>query len=176
MQFVTGTLDFTSISGVNRQFKGVGSELQTSLYLIEGRFFRMNLFIASRVMTWAGQNVVESEYDDIQSFSVAPGLEVHLGPLSVRAATQRINANAYFISSSSMGKQITMDAPHLGADLNFKFGSLGVGIGTVQSQFKVSGEKLGLASDSIYKEQTYSINLIYYMNMTPGRFFKGLFK
>lgn len=176
MQFVSGKLDFTSISGVKRPFEGIGSELQTSLYLIERNRLRTSIFISSRVMTWTGKNVVDSEFDDIQTFSVAPGLELHYGPLYVQASSQRANANAYYISSTSKGKQFTINAPCLAYGFNWKFGALGIGLGYSTINTTVSGSELNLNSSSKYIEKSYSFNLVYYIGGTPGKFFGGLFK
>jgi hypothetical protein len=176
MQFVSGKLDFTSISGIKRPFDGIGSELQTSLYLIERNRLRTSIFISSRVMTWTGKNVVDSEFDDIQTFSVAPGLELHYGPLYIQASSQRVNANAYYISSSSKGKQFTINAPCLAYGFNWKFGALGIGLGYSTTNATVSGSELNLNSSSKYIEKSYSFNLVYYIGGTPGKFFGGLFK
>jgi hypothetical protein len=176
MQFVSGNLDFTSVSGVKRKFSGFGSELQTSLYLVEKTRFRTSIFISSRVMTWTGLDVLEAEYDDVQTFSVAPGLELHYGPLFLQASSTRMNANAYNISSTSKGKQLIIEGPCVSAGFNWKFGSLGIGIGASQMSLNVPGARLGLSEDSKYVENSYSLNLIYYMGMTPRRFFNGLFK
>lgn len=176
MQFVSGKLDFTSISGVKRPFEGIGSELQTSLYLIERNRFRTSLFISSRVMTWTGKNVVESEFDDLQTFSVAPGIELHYGPFYLQASSQSINANAYYISSTSKGKQFTINAPCLSYGLNWKFGALGIGIGASSANANVPASQLNLNTSSKYEEKSYSFNLVYYIGGTPGKFFSGLFK
>ena len=176
MQFVSGKLNFTGISGVNRDYDGIGSELQTNLYLMERNRFRMSLLIASRVMTWVGKNVADGEYDDIQAFSVAPGLELQYGALYLQGTMQRSNVSAYNISSTSKGKQFTITGPCLGAGINYKFGSLGIGLGYSKVNTKVSGNDLGLASDSQYTDQSYSFNLIYYIGGTPGKFFSTLFK
>jgi hypothetical protein len=175
MQFVSGNLDFTNISGIPRKFNGAGSELQTSLYLMEKTRFRANLFISSRVMTWAGQDVVDEEYDDLQTFSVAPGFELQYGPFYVQAAGQRVNANAYFISATSKGKQLIIEGPSLAGGFNYRFGHLGIGLGYTRLRFNVPGERLGLSEPSLYSEQSYSVNLIYYIGVTPKKFFRDLF-
>jgi hypothetical protein len=176
MQFVSGKLDFTSISGTKRNFEGIGSELQTNLYLLERNRFRASFMIASRVMTWIGKDVLEGEYDDIQSFSVAPGFELQYGALYLQGSIQRTNANAYNISSTSKGKQFTINGPCLGAGINYKFGSLGMGFGYTKVDTTVSGKDLGLSADSKYSDTSYSFNLIYYIGGTPGKFFNTLFK
>lgn len=160
MQFVSGKLDFTSISGIRRNFDGIGSELQTNLYLVESNRFRVSMMIASRVMTWVGKDVLDGEYDDVQSFSVAPGFELQYGALYLQGSYQRTNANAYNISSTSKGKQFTINGPCLGAGVNYKFGSLGMGLGYTKVDTKVSGSDLGLSTDSKYTDISYSFNLI----------------
>jgi len=176
MQFVSGKLDFTSISGIRNDFEGIGSELQTNIYLMEKNYFRASFLISSRVMTWVGKNVVEGEYDDIQSFSVAPGFELQYGALYLQGSYQKTNANAYNISATSKGKQFTISAPCLGAGINYKFGSLGMGFGYSKVSAQVSGKDLGLSEDSKYSDTSYSFNLIYYIGGTPGKFFSTLFK
>lgn len=176
MQFISGNLDFTSVSGIHREFNGMGSELQTSLYLLEKKYFRASIFISSRVMTWVGQEVLEAEYDDIQTFSVAPGLELHFGPLYVQASSARMNASAYNISATSKGKQLIIEGPAVASGFNWKFGSLGLGVGYTQMNFAVPGDRLSLNTPSQYIEKSYSFNLIYYMGLPPGRFFSKLFK
>ncbi len=176
MQFVSGNLDFTSVSGVRREFDGIGSELQTSLYLLEKNKFRVSMFISSRVMTWVGQDVVAAEYDDIQSFSVAPGLELHFGPLFIQGSSSRMNATAYNISATSKGKQLIIEGPTIAGGFNWKFGNLGLGVGLTQMNFAVPGDSLGLSTPSQYIEKSYSVNLIYYMGIPPGRFFQKLFR
>jgi hypothetical protein len=175
MQLASGKLDFTSVSGVKRKFIGVGSELQTSLYLLELTRFRANIFIASRVMTWTGQNVLDAEYDDLQTFSVAPGLELHYGPLFIKSAAQRINVNAYNISSTSIGKQFIIEGPCYSGGINYRFGSLGLGLQYSKMNVSVPGERLGLAQPSQYLEDSYSFNFIYYIGESPGKFFGDLF-
>lgn len=176
MQFVSGNLNFTSISGVARTFEGIGSELQTNIYLLERNRFRTSLLISSRVMTWTGKNVVEGEYDDIQSFSVAPGIEFQYGIFYLQGSLQRINANAYNISSTSKGQAFTINGPTLGAGINYRFGTLGMGLGYSKTDTKVSGSDLGLLSDSKYSDTSYSFNLVYYIGGTPSKFFRSLFK
>lgn len=176
MQFVSGKLNFTSISGVPRTFEGLGSELQTNLYLIEKNYFRASLLISSRVMTWIGKAVVDAEYDDIQSFSVAPGIELQYGAIYLQGSLQQINANAYNISATSKGQQFTINGPTLGAGINYRFGTLGMGLGYTKTDTKVSGSDLGLPSDSKYSDTSYSFNLVYYIGGTPGKFFSSLFK
>lgn len=174
MQFDTGTLDFTNISGIKRKFSGVGSELQTSVYLIEKGWFRTSVFIGSRVMSWSGQNVQLGEYDDIQTFAVSPGLEIGLGPFFIQAASQKMNANSYYISSTSLGKQFNISGQSIAAGINYKFNHLGLGLGVTKMNFAIPGELLDLSSPSQYSELSYSLNLIYYMGITPGTFFHGL--
>lgn len=176
MQFVSGKLDFTSISGIQRQFEGIGSELQTSIYLVEKKYFRASLFISSRVMTWVGQNTQLAEYDDLQTFSVAPGLELHFGPLFVQGSSSRMNGTAYNISATSKGQQLVIEGPTTAAGFNWKFGSLGLGVAYTQMNFKVPAATVGLSSDSVYTEKSTSFNVIYYMNTPPGKFFQKLFK
>lgn len=175
MQFVSGKLNFTSISAVPRTFEGLGSELQTNIYLFEKNYFRTSLLISSRVMTWTGKDVLAGENDDIQSFSVAPGIELQYGIFYLQGSLQHTNANAYSISSASKGKQFTINGPCLGAGINYRFGSLGMGIGYSKVDTKVSGSDLGLLSDSKYSDTSYSFNLIYYIGGTPGKFFSSLF-
>lgn len=176
MQFVSGKLNFTGISGVKRDFEGIGSELQTSLYVFERPRFRTSIFIASRVMSWEGKNVVENEFDDMQTFSVAPGLELHYGPFYLQASSQQTNANGYFISSASKGKQFTVSGIVLSYGFNWKFGTLGLGLGYTTMNTSVPGSQLGHESSSKYNEKSYSFNLIYYIGGTPGKFFSSLFK
>lgn len=176
MQFVSGKLNFTSISGISRNFEGIGSELQTNIYLFEKNYFRTSLLISSRVMTWTGKDVVEGEYDDIQSFAVAPGLELQYGAFYLQGSLQRINANAYNISSTSKGQQFTINGPTIGAGINYRFGTLGMGLGYSKTDTKVAGKDLGLDTDSKYSDTSYSFNLIYYIGGTPGKFFSSLFK
>lgn len=175
MQFISGKLDFTSISGIPRKFNGIGSELQTSLYLLETNYFRTAMMISSRVMTWVGQGVLDEEYDDIQTFSVAPGLELQLGPLYLQATSQRMNANAYYISSASKGKPFIIEGSSVSGGLNFKFGNLGLGLGVRKMNFSVPGSRMDLSTPSQYIEESYSLNLIYYIGLPPGRFFRNLF-
>lgn len=175
-QYVTAGLDFTSISGVPRQFKGSGTELQASFYLLEKNKFRTNFFITSKTMNWVGQDTVDAEYDDLQTFSVAPGLEVQYGPLHIGVSAHHTNANAYYISSTSKGKQFGMDGIALSAGLSWRIASLGVGINYSMMNANISASKLGNSTDSVYKENSYGISLIYYMGMLPSKFFKGLFK
>ncbi len=175
LQFITGSLEFTSISGVKRPFEGIGSELQSSIYIFENEKFKTLFLIASRVMTWTGKNVVEAEYDDLQTFSVAPGVELQYGNLYFQANTQRMNANAYNISATSKGKQFLIEGPCFGFGYNYQFGNLGIGFGVKSININVPGESTGLSSPSPYKETSYSLNFVYYMGVTPSRFFGKLF-
>jgi hypothetical protein len=175
MQFNTGKVNFTNISGIKRDFNGVGSELQTSLYLTEWKYFRSSLFISSRVMSWTGKDTQPGENDDMQTFSVAPGFEMQSGPFFIQTASQNINANSYFISSSSLGKQFKMNGNSLAVGFNYRFGHLGLGFGVTKMDFSVPGETLGINSESRYIEQSYSLNLVYYIGVPPLLFFRQLF-
>lgn len=176
-QYVTGNLDFTSISGVPRQFKGNGTELQASFYLFEKRNkFRGNLFISSKIMNWVGQDTVAAEYDDLQTFSVAPGLEFQYGAFHIGVSAPHTNANAYYISSTSKGKQFGMDGIALSTGLSWRFGSLGVGLNYSTMNANIDASQLGISTDSTYKESSYGVSLIYYMGILPSKFFIGLFK
>lgn len=175
-QYVTGVLDFTSISGIPRQFTGTGTELQASIYVFEKNKFRTSIFIASKIINWVGQDVVSAEYDDVQMFSVSPGLEFQYGVFYVAASSSHTNANAYYISSTSKGAQFAMDGLSLSGGLSWKFGNFGMGLTYTSVNSTVSGSQLGLNSDSSYLENSYGFNLIYYMGMKPSKFFKNLWK
>ncbi len=178
MQINSGTLDFTGISGVQRTFSGFGSELSSHIYLFERGRFRSNVFIASRVMSYTGQGVVEGETDDLQVFTVTPGLEFSYGMLHLQAGYQTMNVNSYYVSSFSQGKTFALAAPVVAAHLNFRLGHLGLGVGVTQSSFAVDPLKLGLAegTKSQWSEMSYSFNFIYFIGTPPRRFFPELFK
>lgn len=178
MQLNSGVLDFTGISGIQRKFKGFGSELSAHFYVVENTRFRTNLFLSTRVMSYTGEGVAEGETDDLQLFTVAPGLEIAYGMLHLSAAYQAMNVNSYFVSSFSSGRTFAMSAPVVSAHLNFRMGHLGLGIGASQSKFSMDPSKLGLAADrtSTWDETFYSLNVIYFIGSPPGKFFKELFK
>lgn len=178
MQLNSGTLDFTGISGVQRVFSGFGSELSAHFYLIEKTRFRANLFLSTRVMSYTGTEVLEGETDDLQVFTVAPGLELSYGILHLQVGYQSMNVNSYFISSFSQGRAYSLMGPMAGAHLNFRMGNLGLGLGATQSTIAVDPTKLGLAADqqSQWKELTYSLNVIYFIGSRPKKFFRQLFK
>ena len=176
MQLVSGTLDFTSISDVQRKFNGLGSELSTHDYLYEKGRWRSTGFISSRVMSFVGQEVQEGETDDLQIFTIAPGLEFGYGPFYIQAAYQMMNVNAYYISSASLGKRFTLNGMSYSAGMNFRFGHLGLGLGAAQVNLPVSPEKMGITNASVYKELSYSFNLIYYIGVPPRKFFSELFR
>lgn len=176
LEFLSGDLNFTSVSGVARDFKGIGSELQVSLYLVEKGRFSLSTVIASRIMSWVGQDVLDGEYDDITSFGVAPGLEFAYGPLYLQTTYSRINASAYSISSASKGTQLVIEGPSFTGGLAWRFSSLALGVSGSYLKTVVPGEKLNLSQDSTYIDTSVAFNFIYYMKMPPSRFFKGLFK
>lgn len=175
MQINRGTLEYTSISGVPRKFDGLGSELQTHLYLVEKGSLRSTFFMASRVMSWTGRDVLQGETDDLQTFSVAPGIELCYGPFYVQGAYQAINVNNYWISSFSFGKQYSLNGVSAAGGINYRFGHLGIGLGVTQLNMTVPGDKIGLSTDSEYKETSYSLNFVYYIGTPPLKFFKELF-
>lgn len=175
MQINKGLLEYTSISGVPRTFDGIGSELQTHIYLIERNYFRSTFFMSSRVMSYTGRDVLEGETDDLQTFSIAPGIELCYGIFYIQAAYQAINVNNYWISSFSSGKQYGLNSMSTAGGINYRFGHLGIGLGVTQVNMTVPKDKLGLSEDSEYKEISYSLNFIYYIGTPPLKFFKELF-
>lgn len=176
MQLISGTLNFTSISGVKRDFRGLGSELQASLYLIEHDTLRMNIFLAPRIMTWEGLGVPDQNYDDLQSMTLSSGLEFHYGPLFLQGAYGRTSAMAYYISDASKAKRFTFDSPSLAGGFNWRFENLGLGFGYTFRTAKIDKDRLDLTEASQYTEKCYYLNFIYYMSTPPARFFKRLFK
>jgi hypothetical protein len=176
VQLNQGTLNFTSISGQARVFEGVGSELASHIYLIESTRFRTSLFISSRIMSYTGKSLRQGEVDDLQTFSVAPGLELSYGIFYVQAAYQSMNVNNYWISSTSIGKRYDISGMSTAAGINYKMGHLGIGLGATTMTIPVDGEKLGIATSSSYQEVSYSFNLTYYIGTPLNRFFPGLFR
>lgn len=178
MQINTGTLDFRGISNIQRTFNGFGSELSSHLYMFERGRLRSNFFVASRVMSYTGQNVQAGETDDLQVFTVTPGLEVSYGMIHLQAGYQFMNVNSYFVSSASSGKSFAVTAPVVAGHLNFRMGHLGLGVGITQVDFAMDPEKLGLpaGTQSQWKEVSYSFNLIYFIGSPPSKFFPQLFK
>lgn len=178
MQINSGALNFTGISGVQRDFSGFGSQLSSHMYLFESGRFRSNLFFSTRVMSYTGKDVLAGETDDLQIFTLAPGLEISYGLLHLQAAYQSVNVNSYFVSSFSSGRSYAVTSPLLSAHLNFRLGNLGLGIGATHANFSVDPTLLGLASTrtSQWNETTYSFNMIYFIGLPPGRFFRALFK
>ncbi len=176
LQFFSGALNFTSISGVKRDFRGIGSELQASLYLFEHDKLRMNIFLAPRIMSWEGLGVAESDYDDLQGFTLSSGLEFHYGPFFLQGAYGRTSAMAYFIADASKAKRFTFDSPSLAGGFNWRFANLGIGAGYTLRKAQIEKDSLDLTEASQYVETCYSLNFIYYMSTPPGRFFKKLFR
>lgn len=176
LHFISGNLDFTSVSSVPRTFKGIGSELQTGLYIFERKYFTTNLFMSSRVMSWAGQDVAEEEYDDLATFSLAPGIEFALGPAFLQLNYTRINGTAYNIAASSKGKQIVIEGPMATAGFMWRFGALALGLSASYMNTKVPGAVLDLSTDSNYIDSSVSFSFIYFHKVPPSRFFKGLMK
>ncbi|PWU15667.1 MAG: hypothetical protein C5B49_11495 [Bdellovibrio sp.] len=176
VQITKGSLDFTSISGLKRSYTGIGSELATHVYILDSGAFRSTVFMSSRVMSYTGQNLAAGEADDLQIFTLAPGAEIDLGPLYVQAAYQMMNVNSYVISATSLYKRYTATGPSFSGGINFRLGHLGVGFGVTSINIPVSGDKLGLPTDSVHSELSYSVNFVYYMGVPLGRFVKELFK
>lgn len=174
LHFLGGNLDFTSVSNVPRTFKGTGSELQSHFYLYEKNAFSTSFFLSSRIMSWAGQGVVDEEYDDLNTFSVSPGLEFALGPLYLQVNYTRINGTAYNISSTSIGKQIVLGGPMASAGFVWRIGTLAFSIGGSYMSTVVPADVLGIHQDSTFVDLSYSFSLIYYMKMPPSRFFSNL--
>lgn len=175
VQLNKGTLNFTSISDVQRTSSGNGSELATHLYLFEGSSFRSSVFLSSRVMSYTGQDTVEGQVDDLQVFTFAPGLELSYGSFFLQSNYQTLNVNNYWISSASRSKQYTLTGIGWATGFQYKFGHLGVGIGYSSLNIPVPASKLGTSQDSMYKENIISLNIIYYMGISPRKFFKELF-
>lgn len=176
MQLVSGHLNFTNISGIQRDFSGIGSELQTSLYFFEAGKLQSGLFLSTRVMTWTGLDLQPGEYDDMQTFSVAPGIEIDWGSFYFQRALQNIEANSYYISSYSSGLQFSMQGSSTSFGFNYRFNHLGIGIGYTLTDFIVPGERLDLTTESRYTEKSYSLNIIYYIGVKPSKFYRELFK
>ncbi len=177
LQFVSGNLQFTSISGIDRKFSGKGSEMIGSFYLLEYKSFRSVLFLSSRLMTWTGLELAPGENDDFQTISVGPGLEFQFGPVFVRASPQTISANAYFISTNSFGRQFSMSGTSYAIGFNHQFKKIGLGLSMSTLDMTVPGSSLNLSADtqSKYSEKSFSLNIIYFFGLPPKAFFKELF-
>jgi hypothetical protein len=154
----------------------MGSELQTSLYFFEAGQLQSGFFLSTRVMTWTGLGVELGEYDDMQTFSVAPGIEIDWGSFYIQRAVQNIEANSYYISSTSLGQQFTMQGSSTSFGFNYRFNHLGFGIGYCEMDFLVPGERLDLTQESRYIEKSISLNVIYYIGVKPGKFYRELFR
>lgn len=177
MQLNSSTLNYTGISGIPRTFFGFGAELASHLYFLDQKRWRGTAFFSTRLTNYTGQNMLAGERDDVQAFTLAPGIEIGYGPLYLQGSYRFIKMNSYFVSTNSADRTVEIVTPGLATGLNFRLGHLGIGLGASWIKAPVSAEKRGLPGDeaSTFDDLTYSLNLIYYISKPPKKFIKELF-
>lgn len=176
MQINNGTLDFTTVSDTRRTLSGFGSELSSHIYWLERGRWRSTVSISSRVMSYTSTNILVGETDDLQVFTVAPGLELGYGIFFVQAGYHMMNVNNYVVSTSSKGATYAFSAMSTSAGINIRLGHLGLGLSATRIGASVDAEKLGIPAASQWNETSYSFNLIYYIGVPTKKFFKELLK
>lgn len=172
----SGLLDFTTISGIKRSLDGFGSEMAAHVYLIENGRWRSSVFLSSRVLNYTSRNLPSGEADDLQAFSIAPGLEASYGWLYVQVAYQNYTINNYLIGATALGTNYAFPAVSIGGGLNVQLGRLSIGLGLSSTRASVSGESLKLSASSDWNEVVYSLNFVYSLATPFNKFVSSLFK
>lgn len=130
-------------------------------------------------MSWTANGLSSNQYDDIQAFSLSPGIEFKYRYFFIQVLQQSMSVNNYYVSEgASKGAQFSMIGPFATAGFTFRMANLGIGASYTLMNYKVTPNKLDLASssaDSDYVEKSYSINFVYYFGVKSGKFLKNLF-
>jgi hypothetical protein len=168
-------VSFTSLSGEVPRFEGYGSTVAMHFYWYEKPSVFSTIFLSSRAINLSSQNLSSGRTEGVQFASVAPGVEFGFGHFFCQSSFHIGRINDYYVSTNSQSKSVAINGIDIGGGINFRFKKLGFNISANSLQVTIPGGALATSSESNYSDLSYSINLIYYVEKSPSRFFRDLF-
>lgn len=179
MAIQTGSLNFTSLSGIQRDYAGYGTDFNFSFPIYEIERRRLSTIFSSGFMSWTKTGLGQGQFDELYTLRLGPGLEYKWGPLVLQAIYRGVQISNYSYNGvDTKSTRVFAAGASFNGGLNFRFANLGIGLQYSVFDCTVSASKLDFAAgtpDSKYSESTMGLTLIYYFGMPAKRFFNTLF-